>query len=148
MQLDFFFFFFWLANTKCSVYHTLPQLSVWGAAICHISAEIRVLFHRAWCVLIIHITAVTRGAELMKQACKSRNPPFIDWRAEFKTPQKDSALKPADAHSVYLLIHPCGASSLFVWLESWKRWKDLCSICFPNQTNKLCEASPSIIILL
>ena len=49
-------------------------------------------------------------------------------------------------HSFYLLIHLCFASSLFVWLKSWKRWKDF-GICFPSQTNKLCKAFPTVTAL-
>lgn len=154
MQSDLilFFFLFWLANTKPSVYHTLPQYQCLRS--CHLS-------HQCWdqspvftgpdvcssfTSLISH-----RVQDWLKCACKSRNPSLTDWRSVFKTPRKDSTLKPADTHSVYLLIHPCVSSSLFVWLKSWMRWKDLFSslcICFPNQTNKLCEAFPSIIILL
>lgn len=149
MQLDL-LFFGWLIPSLQFITH-FHSISVWGVAICHIRVEIRVLFHRAWCELIILIADITWVQNWLKHACKSRNPSLTDWRSVFKAPRKDSALKPADTHSVHLLIHPCVASSLFVWLESWKRCKDLFSslcICFPSQTNKLCEAFPSIIIPL
>lgn len=116
-----------LESITASVSEELPSLpSVLRAESCSTGPDMCSPFTS-------HHTGCRTGWNMI---CKSRNPPFIDWRSVFKTPWKDSPLKPADTHSVYLLIHPCVASSLFVWLKSWRRWKDLCCICFPNQTNR------------
>lgn len=87
-------FFGWLIPSLQFITH-LHSISVWGAAICQISAEIR---GSESCFLVPDVCSsftslLSHGLQRwLKHACKSRNPSFIDWGSAFKTPLKGSTL--------------------------------------------------------